>query len=35
MHQEIMKDDNLEQTIVLDNISSLDKEIYDYEKDLN
>lgn len=35
MHQEIMKDDNLEQTIVLDNISSLEKEIYDYEKDLN
>lgn len=35
MHQEIMQDESLEQTIVLDNISSLDKEIYDFEKDLD
>lgn len=35
MHQEIMNDESLEQTIVLENISSLDKEIYDIEKDLD
>lgn len=33
MHQKIMKEDYLEKTIVLNNIQSLDKEIYDIEKD--
>ena len=33
MHQEIMNNDNLEKTIVLNDINTLEKEIYDIEKD--
>lgn len=33
MHQTIMKSDELEKTIVLDDINSLEKGIYDIEKD--